>query len=84
MRRQRRREQVPLRCERGLPIERGKHIYKPKKVDGATQKKNGKWTNHDIFPGREFDDLDAFRAAKKQHVERRAAYSDQIPEWHKN
>jgi len=75
---------IALRCERGLPIERGKHIYKPKKVDGATQKKNGKWTNHDIFPGREFDDLDAFRAAKKQHVERRAAYSDQIPEWHKN
>ena len=77
MRRQRRREQVPLRCERGLPIERGKHIYKPKKVDGATQKKNGKWTNHDIFPGREFDDLDELRAAKKQRKERRAAYSAQ-------
>ena len=35
-----------------------------------------KWSS-DMFPGREFDDLDAFRAAKKQHKERRAAYSDQ-------
>jgi hypothetical protein len=29
-----------------------------------------------MFPGREFDDLDAYRAAKKQRKERRAAYAD--------
>ena len=29
------------------------------------------------FPGREFDDLDAYRAAKKQRVARRAVYVDQ-------
>ena len=32
-----------------------------------------------MFPGREFDDLDEYRAAKKQRAARRAAYSDQIP-----
>ena len=36
-----------------------------------------------MFPGREFDDLDAYRAAKKQRKERRAAYLGQIPEWQK-
>ena len=46
-------------------------------VEGAKQKKNGKWINTFIFPGREFDDLDAYRAAKKQRVARRSAYSDQ-------
>jgi len=30
-----------------------------------------------MFPGREFDDLDAYRAAKKQRKERRDAYLDQ-------
>ena len=57
----------------------------PKKklrVEGATQKSNGKWANKDLFPGREFDDLDAYRAAKKQRYERRAAYSDQANAWH--
>ena len=48
------------------------------RVEGAYQKANGKWGNHDIFPGREFDNLDAYRAAKKQREERRAAYCDQI------
>ena len=47
-------------------------------VEGATQKKNGKWINTFMFPGREFDDLDAYRAAKKQRKERRTAYSDHI------
>ena len=46
-------------------------------VEGALQKANGKWTNYDMFPGREFDDLDTYRAAKKQRKERRAAYSAQ-------
>ena len=64
-----------LMCERGLPMERGKHIYKPKRTDGAYQKQNGKWANCTMFPGRDFDDLDAYRAAKKQRVEQRAAYS---------
>ena len=35
-----------------------------------------KWRSS-MFPGREFDDLDAYRAAKKQRTEQRAAYSDQ-------
>ena len=30
-----------------------------------------------MFPGREFDDLDAYRAAKKQRAARRAAWSAQ-------
>ena len=46
-------------------------------VEGAVQKANGKWTNRGMFPGREFDDLDAYRAAKKQRKERHAAYSVQ-------
>ena len=48
-----------------------------KTVEGATQKSNGKWSNTHMFPGREFDDLDEFRAAKKQRAEQRIAYSDQ-------
>ena len=55
----------------GAPRKRGK------RVDGATQKKNGKWANSVMFPGREFDDLDAYRAAKKQRAARRAAWSAQ-------
>jgi hypothetical protein len=35
-----------------------------------------------MFPGREFDDLDAYRAAKKQRKEQRAAYSDHINALH--
>ena len=46
-------------------------------VEGACSKANGKWANKDTFPGREFDDLDAYRAAKKQ----RAA---QLAEWRAN
>jgi len=65
-----------LRCERDLPIERHS-LPRRKNVEGAYQKANGKWTNTDIFPGREFDDLDAYRAAKKQRKERHAAYSVQ-------
>ena len=53
-----------------------------KSVEGATQKVNGKWTNTYLFPGREFDDLDAYRAAKKQREERRAAFADQAYAWH--
>ena len=42
-------------------------------VEGAYQKDNGKWANYHMFPGREFDDLDELRAAKRQHAEQRAA-----------
>ena len=50
-------------------------------VEGAIQKVNGKWTNPDMFPGREFDDLDEFRAAKKQRAARRKEYSAQARPW---
>ena len=40
-------------------------------VEGAAQKVNGKWSNSVMFPGREFDDLDAYRAAKKQCAARK-------------
>ena len=55
---------------------------KAKYFEGATQKANGKWTNPDTFPGREFDDLDAYRAAKKQYAARRAAWSAQARDYH--
>ena len=48
-----------------------------KLVEGAWQKVNGKWANTHIFPGREFDDLDAYRAAKKQRAARRAEWRAQ-------
>ena len=47
-----------------------------KNIEGAWSKANGKWSSQ-IFPGREFDNLDEFRAAKKQRAEQRIAYSDQ-------
>ncbi|CAH0375946.1 unnamed protein product [Pelagomonas calceolata] len=44
-------------------------------VEGsAQQKKNGKWIDSHMFPGREFDDLDEYRAAKKQRKELRTSY----------
>ena len=46
-------------------------------VEGAEQKQNGKWAHSVMFPGREFDDLDEYRAAKRQRAEQRAAYLDQ-------
>ena len=51
-------------------------------VEGAIQKANGKWTSPHFFPGREFDDLDEYRAAKKQRAEFRAAYyADNNPKY---
>ena len=47
------------------------------RAEGAQQKINGKWANYKMFPGREFDDLDEYRAAKKQHAARRKEYSAQ-------
>ena len=49
---------------------------KTKCVEGARQKKNGKWSSS-MFPGREFDDLDELRAAKKEHYSRREEYRAQ-------
>jgi hypothetical protein len=69
-----------LMCERGLPMER-KNLPKQKRVDGAYQKQNGKWANCTMFPGRDFDDLDAYHAAKKQRIEQRAARSVQLKAW---
>ena len=50
--------------------------FVPRRVEGAVSKSNGKWRS-ERFPGREFDDLDAYRAAKKQRAARRAAWSAQ-------
>ena len=44
-----------------------------KRVEGAKQKANGKW-HSEMFPGRDFDDLDAYRAAKKQRYARKDEY----------
>ena len=54
-----------LRCELGLPMRKQTEPHKQKKVEGAYQKQNGKWVSR-MFLGREFDDLDELRAAKKQ------------------
>ena len=64
-----------LRCERGLPIQ-GDNRPRPRSSEGAYQKQSGKWSSAH-FPGREFDDLDAYRAAKKQRMGRRSEYFDQ-------
>ena len=69
-----------LRCERDLPIQRN-NLPKRKSVEGAVQKSNGKWSCPKSFPGSEFDDLDAYRAAKKQRKERRAAHTGQVRAW---
>ena len=54
-----------------------KHGFVGKRVEGAEQKANGKWVNHQILPGHEFDSLNEYRAAKKQRAARRAAWSAQ-------
>ena len=50
---------------------------KPRYVEGAEQKANGKWVNHQILPGHEFDSLNEYRAAKKQRAARREAWRAQ-------
>ena len=50
--------------------------FVPRRVEGAVSKSNGKWRS-ERFPGREFDDLDAYRAAKKQRAEQRVKWSIQ-------
>ncbi len=63
---------------RPAPAPKKRERVVPRRAEGAKQKANGKWANYKTFPGREFDDLDEYRAAKKQHAARRAAYSDQL------
>ena len=55
---------------------------KERRAEGARQKQNGKWSNPTMFPGRDFGDLDEYRAAKKQRVARRTAYTDQANAFH--
>ena len=62
--------------KRERPTEAKAPLKKQKWVEGAHQKKNGKWRS-EMFPGREFDDLDAYRAAKKQRAARRRELHDQ-------
>ena len=74
------RETFEARPARGPPKKRERPTKRkayelPKSVEGARQKKSGKWVNGDMFPGREFDDFDAYRAAKKQRAARREAWS---------
>ena len=68
-------EREPCRRRRKLQKKQGT-TKQAEYVEGATRKVNGKWSSQ-IFPGREFDNLDEFRAAKKQRAEQRIAYSDQ-------
>jgi hypothetical protein len=65
-----------LRCERDLPIARHSPPRR-KSVEGAYRNQSGTWTNAAMFPGREFDDLDEYRAAKRQRTARRSEYSAQ-------
>ena len=51
----------------------------PKRAEGAYRIQNGKWRST-MFPGRDFDDLDEYRAAKKQRAARREEYRAQIPD----
>ena len=65
----------PRKRERPTKKKDGRKMAKT--VEGARQKKNGKWSNTVMFPGREFDDFDAYRAAKKQRYARREEYREQ-------
>jgi len=68
--------------ERELPTKRKAAApKKPRRVEGAEQKANGKWRNHKLFPGRVFDDIDEYRAAKKQRAARRDEYRAQRYFW---
>ena len=60
------------------PLKKPRFVQR--RVEGATSRSNGKWVNYSMFPGREFDDLDAYRAAKKQRAARREEYSARIRE----
>ena len=57
--------------------EKRERFVKRRRVEGAEQKSNGKWACSSLFPGREFDDLDEYRAAKKQRKARLRKLYDQ-------
>ena len=65
---------APSQQKRERPTKKvgGAPSKKKLRVENAYLKSNGKWANAAIFPGREFDSLDEYRAAKKQREERRA------------
>ena len=65
---------APPPRKRERPTKRKAGRKKAKHVEGARQKKNGKWSSS-MFPGREFDDLDAYRAAKKQRATRKKEHN---------
>ena len=79
------RETFEARPARALPPKKRERPAKKnprfirRHVEGASSKANGKWRSS-MFPGREFDDLDAYRAAKKQRAARREEYSARIRE----
>ena len=62
---------------RPAPAPKKRERVVPRRAEGAFQKANGKWANYNMFPGREFDDLDEHRAAKKQREEQREEYRAQ-------
>ena len=57
----------------GAPRKKAKKLS----VDGAQQKQNGKWIDPVKFPGREFDDLDEYRAAKERRKEARVKWASE-------
>ena len=73
-------ERGPAHKRRAKRPRKGETPTVQRRTEDAYHKQNGKWGSR-LFPGREFDDLDEFRAAKKQRKERLAAYSDQNI-WH--
>jgi len=78
------REGFEARHARGQPRKRARPTKARKKIiraEGGYQKANGKWSDPRMFPGREFDDLDAYRAAKKQRAARRDEYRAQRYFW---
>ena len=66
--------------KRKRPAKKKQRHYVQRCVEWAYQKSTGKWA-HTTFPGREFDDLDELRAAKKVHYARRAKWSAQCTQW---
>ena len=75
------REAFEARSARTAPPKKRKPTASRKRVkklcvEGAAQKQNGKWVSQ-MFPGREFDDLDEYRAAKKQRKARLRKLYDQ-------
>ena len=69
-------ERCPAKRKEAKRPRKGETPTVQRRTEDAYHKQNGKWGSR-LFPGREFDDLDAYRAAKKQRAARRSAYLDQ-------